>query len=263
VRPFIAEIDRAGVRAASLVRQILGFARPQQSVREVLPLGPVVDEALKLLRATVPTLIEIRTSWDANAPPVSVDAGQVHQAIVNLVTNAADAIGSRPGRIDLAIQAAELGTRRPDHPRAQGEPVHPVTVADDGSGMDRATRNRVFDPFFTTKASGKGTGLGLSIVHGIMRSHDGAVTISSRPGHGTTVDLYFPAAELPEARPKREPGIATERSRTERLLFVDDDEALVELMRTLLSRLGYRVTAFNDPWRPWRSSGRGPRPSTG
>jgi PAS domain S-box-containing protein len=247
-RRFVAEIDRAGVRAAAVVRQILAFARPQPAERTVTSLRPVVEEALKLLRATVPVLIELEARWDDDVPLARIDSGQVQQAVVNLVKNAADAIGSRPGCVRIRLAAETVGeeTGREIAALKPGRYVR-LSISDDGSGMDKATRERAFDPFFTTKESGGGTGLGLSIVHGIMWAHGGAATLESRPGRGTTVHLYFPSATegLAAAVPAAKPGPG--RQRSERLLFVDDDEALVFLGSEMLGRLGYRVTSFDDP----------------
>jgi CheY-like chemotaxis protein len=247
VREFVAEIDRAGLRAVALVRQILTFARPEESARTVVPLGPVVDEALRLLRSTLPAEIAIRTTWQEGLPPVAVDVGQVHQAVVNLVTNAAHAIGRRPGRIDLDLSLRDVGEESATLPPGIGSgPYVCLSVRDDGCGMDGATLARVFDPFFTTKKMGEGTGLGLSIVHGIMRAHGGAVDLRSRPEQGTTVTLRFPAVEAPaEPAPALRPESA--RHRTERILVVDDDEAIAILSRRSLGRLGYVVTTYTDP----------------
>ncbi len=247
VRELVAEIDRAGLRAVALVRQILAFARPEESASAVVPLGPVVDEALRLLRATLPAEIAIRTTWQNDLPPVAVDAGQVHQAVVNLVTNAAHAIGRRPGRIDLELSLRDVGEETAAVAPGIGSGPHVcLSVRDDGCGMDRATLARAFDPFFTTKRTGEGTGLGLSIVHGIMRAHGGAVELRSKPERGTTVTLYFPAAGA-AAEPAPVGPSQSGRRRTERILVVDDDEAIAILSRRSLGRLGYAVTAFTDP----------------
>lgn len=247
VRSLVAEIDRAGLRAAALVRQILAFSRPEGTVRAILHLGTVVDEILKLLRSSLPVNIQIHTKWGDEAPPAAVDPGQVQQVLVNLVTNAAHAIGARPGRIDIQLSAAEVGeqTERIGFGPAPGRYAM-LSVTDDGGGMDPATLARAFDPFFTTKPSGQGTGLGLSVVHGIMKGHAGSAAVRSRPGTGTTVELYFPAAEAPvtTAPPPRR---AEEGPRSGALLYVDDDEAILLLARRALGRLGYRVTTHGDP----------------
>jgi PAS domain S-box-containing protein len=248
VRELVSEIDRAGLRAVALVRQILTFARPAESARAVVQLGPVVEEALGLLRATLPAQIAIRTTWRENLLPVAVDASQIHQVVVNLVTNAAHAIGRRPGRIDLELFVREPGEESATAVPGMGTgPYVCLSVRDDGCGMDRGTLARAFDPFFTTKRTGEGTGLGLSIVHGIIRAHGGAVDLRSQPDQGTTVTLCFPAVETP-AEPAPVPQPRDCGNRTERILVVDDDEAIANLSRRSLGRLGYAVTSYANPF---------------
>ncbi len=247
VRRYIDEIERAGVRASALVRRILTFAKPQRSVSVAGPLAPVVDESLKLLRATIPALIEIRTQWDADAPPSAIDAVQVQQVVLNVVNNAVDAIGPRAGVIALRLERADVAAG--SAPGLEAGTYARLSVTDDGAGIDPATLERVLDPFFTTKPAGKGTGLGLSTVHGIMKGHGGCVAIVSQPGRGTRVDLYFPAATAPSpSTSAAAPEALQARShRVERLLYVDDEEAILFLARKLLGREGYRVTTFDAP----------------
>src|SRR5215207_9878078 len=217
----LAEITKAGVRAAELVRRILAFSRPQETKRDTLQLRPAVEEALKLLRSTLPAMIEIRSSFAQDAPAVSADAGQIHQIIMNLTTNSAHAIGDRIGVIEIGVDAMtvspDLAALSPDlHHGAYTR----LTVSDNGCGMDKATVDRIFDPFFTTKPAGQGTGLGLSVVHGIMRAYDGAVTVYSQPGKGTTFHCYFPAAQVTVAAEAAEQR-TIQRTRAERVLYVD------------------------------------------
>jgi PAS domain S-box-containing protein len=184
----------AAQRATELVRQILAFSRPQELDRRPIELRSAVEEALRLLRATIPATIEFETAFAPAETTVLADATQVHQIVMNLCTNAAHAMRDRPGRLTVALEplrvdaglAATLRGLRP------GAYVR-LTVSDQGHGMDEATLGRIFEPFFTTKEPGEGTGLGLAVVHGIMQSHEGAVAVESRPGEGTTFRLYFPA----------------------------------------------------------------------
>lgn len=241
----LTEIARATNRAIDLVRRILAFSRPDERRRDPLDLGPVVEEALRLVRATLPAMIEIGLARGAEIPPVTTNAGEIHQLIVNLATNAAHAIGQRRGTIMVALDPADTTTREAPVGLVAGEFVR-LRVQDDGCGMNEATRERIFDPFFTTKPTGQGSGLGLSVVHGIMRSHGGAVAVSSRPGVGTTVDLYFPAAAVTPAANPREQRVPTP-GRGQRVLYIDDDEALVFLITRALTRMGYAVTGCHDP----------------
>jgi PAS domain S-box-containing protein len=246
-RQNLSEIARAGARAADLVRRILSFSRPQEQNREPQPVQPVVEEALKLVRATLPASVQIESFFTPDLPPVAVDATQLHQVIVNLATNASHAIGDKPGIITVRLTGRNITeddlVATPN--LHQGRYVC-LSVGDNGCGMDRATLDRVFDPFFTTKPVGQGTGLGLSVVHGIVASHGGAVTAYSQPGKGTSFVLYFPAAEASASAPASVAAPPVERGRQENILYVDDEECLVMLGTLFLQRLGYQVTGQVD-----------------
>ncbi len=191
----LVEIDKASRRAADLVRRILTFGRREELHRQILDLPPVVGEAAQLLRTTLPARIQIHVQASPDLPPISAEPTLVHQVVMNLGANAAHAIGERGGSIEISLEAvavddalaASVANLR------TGQYVR-LTVADNGCGMDEATLARIFEPFFTTKPLGQGTGLGLSVVHGILHSHDGAVSVASHPAQGTTVALYFPVA---------------------------------------------------------------------
>jgi PAS domain S-box-containing protein len=243
----LAEIAKASERAAQLVQRILTFSRPRDQKREIVQLQPIVDEALQLLRATLPAMIEMCTEFVPTVPAVATDATQIHQVIVNLATNAAHAIGPRGGLIEFRLDAMHVsaGLASTSPGLREGHYTR-LSVSDNGCGMDQATLERIFDPFFTTKPAGQGTGLGLSVVHGIMQSHGGAVTVYSQPGQGSTFRLYFPAAEGAVSTTAAPPPEAA-RGRGERVLYIDDEEALVFLATRLLERLGYTVTGYTDP----------------
>jgi PAS domain S-box-containing protein len=246
LKASLLEIDKASARAADLVHRILAFGRQHEPKREVVCLRQPVEEAVRLLRATLPAMIEIRTRFFDEAPAVLADSTQIHQIVMNLVTNAAYAIGMRAGRIDIAVDSCPAPAKS-----AASDDVAPgryacLTVSDDGSGMDRATLERIFDPFFTTKPAGQGTGLGLSVVHGIVRSHQGTVAVESESGKGSTFRLYFPAAL--EAAPAAPPSTqSAPAGNGQRILYLDDEEALVYLTARVLERLGYEVVGFSDP----------------
>jgi len=211
-------------------------------------LGAVVGEVLKLLRSTLPAGISLRMDFAVETPHVQADAGQIHEAIVNLTTNAAYAIGRRAGSIEYRLEPVQVGEElaRSNPGIAQGRYAR-LTVTDSGCGMDDAILERIFDAFYTTKAVGEGTGLGLSMVHGIMKSHGGAVTVESTPGKGSSFALYFPVAN--EKAHKEEHGAPTPTLLTagQRVLYVDDEEALVFLASRALSRLGHQISGFTDP----------------
>ena len=244
----LEEIRKAGVRASELVRRIMAFGRPTETRHELVDLGAVVDEVLKLLRATLPVGISLKKEFVRDAPQVLADAGQIHEVIVNLTTNAAYAIGAHAGAIIYRLEPVQVGAALARTvPGVQEGSYARLTVSDDGCGMDAAVLERIFDAFYTTKPSGEGTGLGLSMVHGVMRSHRGAVTVESAAGKGSSFALYFPAAEADAARPDVRIPVANAPRAAQRVLFVDDEEALVFLARRVLTRLGHSVAGFTDP----------------
>jgi len=250
VQESLAEIAKAGSRATDLVRRILTFSRPGEIKRQAVDLQTVVEEALKLVRATLPATIEFRTAFAPNLPAVLADSTQIHQIVVNLATNAAHAIGDRSdGLIEIQLDAAALTAddRNPSLNLPEGTYVR-LYVGDNGCGMDRPTLDRIFDPFFTTKAPGEGTGLGLAVVHGIMKNHDGGIAVYSEPRRGTSFRLFFPAAGAAIATVKDAPR-EIQHERAENVLYIDDEEALVTLVTRALGRLGYKVTGETDPVR--------------
>ncbi len=240
------EISKGCLRAADLVRQILAFSRPQQLQRKPTELQPLVEEVMRLLRPTLPATLELRSRFAPDVPAILADPGQLHQAIINLATNAAHAIGLKNGWIEFRLETVEVQADQP--PVAPG--LRPgqyacLAVADNGCGMDDATQARIFNPYFTTKPLGRGTGLGLAVVLGIVKRHEGTLTVDSRPGAGSTFRLYFPATQLVPETPVRAPGPPATRG--VRVLYVDDEEPLVFLAKRMLQRLGYVVTGFTNP----------------
>lgn len=246
-RQHIGEIIKASKRARELVRQILAFSRQQEQSRQPIKLYVILDEALSLLRAAIPKAIEIRTDLDRKTPTVLVDTTQFHQVVTNLVTNAWQAIGDKPGRIDVILHEFNV-----DEDFARITPdLRPgryarLSVADDGNGMSSGTIERIFEPFFTTKEPGSGTGLGLAVVHGIVKAADGAITVYSEPGHGTTFHLYFPSVDLDATVPHTAP-TNIPRGNGERVLFIDDERILTTLGERFLQRLGYEPVVETDP----------------
>jgi PAS domain S-box-containing protein len=246
VQQSLLEIRRAAGRASDLVRRILAFTRGEVN-RVPVQLQPVVEEALMLLRATLPSMIRIDTHFAAGLPPIAADGTQIHQIVMNLATNAAHAIGHRRGTIEFRLERVDVSEDMlPMVPDLRPAGYVVMTVADNGCGMDHETLSRIFDPFFTTKPPGEGTGLGLSVVHGIVKGHDGAINVYSIPGKGSTFKVYFPALDdtiritKPEVR-------APSRAKGERILYVDDEDALVLLASRMLTRLGYEVAGYSDP----------------
>ncbi len=242
----IAEISTAGARAMELVRRVLSFSRPREGGHTVTPPLPVVEEALKMLRATLPAMIEIDANLEA-VPPIACDPTQVHQVLMNLGTNAAHAMGSAGGLLEVSLKPIRVDAQAVRATPGLWEgPCVLLTVTDSGCGMDRATIDRIFDPFFTTKAPGKGTGLGLAVVHGIMKSHGGLVTVNSEVGHGTTFHLYFPATESVPPKTAPEQRSKLPHGQGERVLVIDDEKAVASLVTRMLQRLDYQVTSCTE-----------------
>jgi signal transduction histidine kinase len=241
------EILKAGQRARDLVRQILSFSRHREQDRKPLHLDETVNEALRLLRATLPPSIEITTRIEPETPSVLADGTQIHQIVTNLVTNAWHAIGNKPGSVTVQLanfQVDEDFART--HPDLRPGPYVRLTISDNGHGIPADTLGRIFEPFFTTKPTGEGTGLGLSVVHGLMKSFDGAITVYSESGNGTTFHLYFPALEFGATITQSEECVEP-RGRGERILFVDDEPVLAILGERFLTRLGYTPVIQTDP----------------
>ena len=235
-------ISQAAKRAGDLVNQILTFSRQNQQEREPVTLNHVVLEALKLLRASVPATIRIQTDL-TQTPTVLANATAIHQVIMNLGTNAWHAMREKPGTLKVEMTEIEADIDFAGaHPGLHAGRYVRLAVSDTGHGMDPATVERIFDPFFTTKPVGEGTGLGLAVVMGIMQSHDGAITVYSEPGHGTTFHLYFPIFEA-EPAPVESGPRAIPQGHGEHILFVDDEAALLNVGKKMLERLGYTVTA--------------------
>ena len=243
------EIDKAARRARNLVRQILTFSRNESPKRVSLRLDEVVHETMRLLKVTLPPGVQMQVNIDPDTPSVLADATQVEQALLNLCTNAIQAIGTQRGTVSI-----ELGhnlTAQADRPERRGVARGPhvsLAVRDSGGGIDAQTLERVFEPFFTTKPVGQGTGLGLAVVHGIMRTHLGTVDVQSTPNSGSLFTLYFPVADdsaAPSATPPRKPRAV--HGMGKHVMYVDDDEALVFLVERVLTRKGFTVSTFTDP----------------
>jgi signal transduction histidine kinase len=187
----LVTILQAAERARDLVHQILAFSRKDAPKRETVDLAALLRACLKMLIASLPATIRIAEAID-DVPPMSGDPGQLHQIVINLVVNAAQAIGDGMGTIAVTLTSAGVG-RRQDN--AAMSPLIRLSVSDTGCGMDEATTQRIFEPFFTTKSVGEGTGLGLAVVHGIVVGHGGRIDVSSTPGAGTQFDIVLPALD--------------------------------------------------------------------
>ena len=243
----LQEVIKAGRRGAEMVRQILTFSRRQRQERRPINLPPVVRESMRFLRSTLPATVEITSDIASEVAAVDADPTQIQQVLMNLCTNAAYAMRDRPGRLTVTLCNAEMGdTASPGVPGLAAGTYVRLSVQDTGVGIAEADLPRIFEPFFTTKPPGEGTGLGLSVVHGIIKDHEGAITVTSRPQIGTTFQIYLPALAAAVA-PETELSHQLQRGRSEHILFVDDEAPMADMARRLLMQLGYRVTAFTRP----------------
>jgi PAS domain S-box-containing protein len=251
----LSHIVTAGRRAKGLVQQILAFSRQTPPEQQILSLPLAVEENARLLRALLPASVELTVECAADIPNIRADPTEIHQVLLNLCTNAWQAMEGQPGSIALRLGHLTIadGQAPPARDLAPGQ-YATLTVKDTGRGMDSAILERIFDPFFTTKDVGQGTGLGLSVVHGIVKNHLGAIVVASAPGQGSTFELYFPACQedaagQEEVHPDNSAAGTdgeTPRGRGERILYLDDEAPLVGLSTRMLERLGYRVTGFTS-----------------
>ncbi|SHO53376.1 hybrid sensor histidine kinase/response regulator [Desulfopila aestuarii] len=243
MRSDIDKVIKASHRAKELVKQILAFSRQADSEKIVLQPALILKEAMKMLRASLPKTIDIRQNIDLEAGLVFADPTQVHQIITNLCTNAFHAMEKTGGILDISLQSKELDLADlVSEPHVQPGRFVEISVGDTGSGIAPELMDKIFDPFFTTKEVGKGTGMGLAIIHGITQKYGGFISCKSSPGEGTTFNVYLPVhaeTSLPEAEATLVEMIQTG---IEHILFIDDEEMLAEMGKTMLERLGYRVT---------------------
>ena len=240
VRKNIDEILKVSSRARDLVKQILAFSRRTKHEYIQLKLDATVKESLKMLRAILPKTIEIRQNLPANGR-VMADSTQIHQVVMNLCSNAAHAMGERGGVLDVSLNKVDVheGVEAFALDLPPG-PYLRLSVSDTGHGMTPEVLERIFEPYFTTKEKGRGTGLGLSVVHGIVKSHKGAITCKSIPGEGTTIDIYLPEIEFKKEAAAPRSGMSSLNG-TERILFIDDEQILGKAVKEGLRNLGYRV----------------------
>ena len=234
---------KSGFRGRDLVRQILAFSRKTKGRREPTSLSSILKETLKLLRASLPATIQITADMGSGHDMVLASTSELQQIIMNLSTNAAQAMREAGGQLIITLTVENIGVTSP---AASGLPPGQyveLAIKDTGMGMDPEVITRIFEPFFTTKGPGKGTGMGLAVVYGIVKGLNGDITVESTPGIGSTFRIFLPMVDGDAASR----GLVKEaRGGTERILFVDDEEVLTELGKGMLEKLGYTVTAVTD-----------------
>ncbi|MBK5274755.1 MAG: GAF domain-containing protein [Desulfuromonadales bacterium] len=245
LRELLDVVLKSGLRGKNLVKQILTFSRQSEQKRQEVPVDLVVNECLKLLRATLMPTIEIRLHIDKKIGLVFADPTQIQQIVMNLCTNAVHAMrGQAHGELDIWLDNVDNDVT--NFVNLTSGPYLCMTVRDNGHGMDEKTIDRIFDPFFSTKGQSEGTGLGLSVIHGIVSNHGGAITVESKPGQGSQFKVYLPRMDT-STNVTADSQSTTIFSGTECILLVDDEEDLVFGTERMLKQLGYKVIARNDP----------------
>ena len=247
IRRNLERVLTASLRARETIQQLLSFSRKESAGRKPLELNGIISESLTLLRASLPTNINIEPDICDRPCTAIADATQIHQVMLNLCTNAAHAMEPHGGDLTIRLDSVDLtdaDTRSLDG-IAAGTFAR-IEVTDTGHGIKDHIMDRIFDPYFTTKATGKGTGMGLSVVHGIVQASGGTIRVTSRPGTSTSFYLYLPVVE-PRAEKQPKDSIQQQLpGGNEHVLIVDDEEMLVDMMQQVLQQLGYTVSAYTD-----------------
>ena len=244
VSGYIENIIKAGSRAGQLVSRILTFSRQSNELKLPVSLTPIVNEVVELLRASLPSTTELKLQVVKDTSPVIADPGRVHEVLMNLASNAVSAMDEK-GTVEVILREEKTASEIPGiiGPIAPGF-YSVIEVRDTGEGMDESIISRIFEPFYTTKSDKKGTGLGLSVVYGVMQSHKGNIQLESIIGKGTVFRLYFPKTKEKTVSENIIKKSSPEGK--ERILFVDDEEVLAELGKSMLSALGYVVETATD-----------------
>jgi CheY-like chemotaxis protein len=249
--PAVAgDLDRllaTALRGRDLVRRILTFSRRRDPASTPIHLDDAVFEALNLLRAALPSTIEIRTHLDPTTPITMCNETEIHQVVMNLAANASHAIGRRGGILDVTVAPVSVNeTVAAAHPGLRIGLYARLTVADDGAGISAEALGRIFEPFYTTKSEGVGTGLGLSVIHGIVESHEGAIEAHSQVGQGTTFDIYLPAASDEQAGRSAARTLRDFEVSRRLILYLDDEKELADVGRRILEGRGFRVVTHTS-----------------
>lgn len=244
LRMNLEAIHSAGIRARNLVAQVLAFSRKDSQLKSPINLEMLIEDALKLLRPAIPSTIEIRKQISGRGRILG-DPSRINQIIMNLCTNAYQAMEENGGILEISLSEVHLNNNAEAPVPIPAGRYAKLTVSDTGVGIPPEQLDRIFDPYFTTKPKGKGTGLGLAVVHGIINSHGGTVQVKSQIGKGTQLDLYFPLTEAPLDNIKADEYQSTDG--TERILIVDDEPEILGIEKEMLNKMGYWVTAIGDP----------------
>jgi len=243
----LEEVQKAAYRAKDLVKQILSFSRQDTDNKSAIQVQIIVKEALKLLRASIPTTIEIRQNINSQCGAVMANPAQIHQIVMNICTNAYYAMRETGGILGVYLAPLEISQQDfINNINLKPGPYLQLEISDTGHGMDQAIRERIFEPYFTTKDKDEGTGMGLSIVHGLVSGMGGHITVYSEPGRGTTFHVYLPVIESSVFSGKKNTPKTVLPTGTERIMLVDDEEQVLKVEMAMLKELGYEVKAFSS-----------------
>ncbi len=247
IKNDLDEIFKAGLRARDLVNQILAFSRDQAEGRKPMDIKPLVKEAVKLLRSSIPANVKIHQHIDAESLPVITEPGQINQLIMNLCTNAYQALEGKAGELEIHLKPLVLEDALFDKERlvVQAGQYMRLAVRDNGKGIPEDKLDRIFEPYYTTREKERGTGLGLAVVHGIVKGMKGTIVVESEPGEGTVFYIYLPTATVAD-QPETNVLAANLPGGNEHILYVDDDAAVAQTNTKLLENLGYTVTTFHS-----------------
>jgi len=244
---YVQGVRKAGKRARNLVSQILSFSRRSEEERKPIQITPILKESLKLLRASLPATIEIRQNFGTHLGNVLADPTQIHQVIMNLCTNAAHAMREKGGVLEVSLEGVDVDTFfATQHPDIVSGQYLKLTVSDTGCGMTMEVMEKIFDPYFTTKEKGVGTGLGLAVIQGIVKSHRGTITVESNPGMGSTFTIFLPVVDEKESLSITSTFTFLPMG-TERILYVDDEQDLVDIATAMLESLAYELVGTTTP----------------
>ncbi len=246
VRLNLEEIKKASLRAGEVIKQLLNYSRKTEQVQKIVDVRLILTESIKLLRSSIPSSIDIQLNLPEELKTIKADPTQVHQVLINLCTNAAHAMEENGGTLKIEVSEIQLDTDTVTQFQeiTSGHYIQ-LTVSDTGHGIDPEIKDSIFDPYFTTKTIEKGTGMGLAIVLGIVKNHNGAISAYSEPEKGSTFKVLFPVADGEVKKDEQVPVMIPGGQET--ILFVDDEEELVEIGKALLERLGYQVVTTTDP----------------
>lgn len=242
----LREVRNACNRAINLVKQILTFSRKSEVKRIPLQISPIVKETIKLLRRLLPSTIELKENIEENLVWIKADPTQIQQIVINLCTNAAQAMSGASGLIEVTLKNLSIQSKDIIYENMKSGTYLQLAVTDTGHGIPPEIKERIFEPYFTTKKTGEGSGMGLAVVYGIVKAYGGEITVDSTIGKGTKITICFPGVEIDDKKPEKEDNVVLPTGKG-KILFVDDEEiSIVKIMKELLEQMGYQISSSNS-----------------